>query len=162
MDLALLLMGLRGLHVPEAVSVWPLAPIWWVLVLLVAASLILSLFKKRPKKNPYPGIGLARLQHIRKAFRQHRSSATTCAELSCLLRQLALAHYPRQQVANLTGDAWLRFLDKTGQTQAFTQGAGRCLISAPYAASPELNLTQLFRLIRRWIKQLEHHAHDRI
>ena len=161
MDLDLLLIGLRQVHVPETVSFWPLAPIWWILLLLLIASIVLSVLKKRPKKNPYPAIGLAQLNRIRKASRQHRSSATTCAELSRLVRRLALAHYPRAQVAPLTGEAWLAFLDQTGRTQAFTQGVGRWLISAPYKAQPEVNLRQSFKLIRRWIKQLEHSVpHD--
>jgi len=154
MDLELLLLGLRGMAVPEPVSVWPLAPIWWVCLLLLMASMLVGLLKKRPQKNPYLALGLSELNTIRKAWRQHQSNAMACAQLSSLLRRLALAHYPRARVAALIGPAWLAFLDNSGRTQAFSQGIGRALICAPYEAAPEVNLAPLFKLTRGWIKAI--------
>ena len=37
------LAELRDIHLPEAVSLWPLAPGWWLLLALIAAVLGLSI-----------------------------------------------------------------------------------------------------------------------
>ena len=36
---------LRDLHLPDVVGLWPLAPGWWVLILLAAAGVVYFLFK---------------------------------------------------------------------------------------------------------------------
>ena len=51
---------------------------------------------------------------------------------SALLRRAALARYARAEVAPLCGESWLAFLDRSGRTSAFTGGAGRALVLAPY------------------------------
>ncbi len=42
--------------------------------------------------------------------------------LSRLLRRFALARFPRTMVAGLTGDAWLGFLDRIPDDNAFIPG----------------------------------------
>ena len=59
----------------------------------------------------------------REALRQ--LDAVDPGGISTVLKRTALAAWPREQVAALTGAAWLAFLDRTGRTTAFTDGAGR-------------------------------------
>ena len=49
-----------------------------------------------------------------------------------LVRRTALAVFPRETIAPLTGTAWLAFLDRSYGGDEFSQGAGRWLVSAPY------------------------------
>ena len=155
MDLELVLQGLRDIHIPEPVSIWPLAPIWWIILLLVLASIIYSLGKKAQQRLRYTDVALEALNEIRKQHRQHQSNAKTCAALSKLVRQIALATDERADVANITGQAWLSYLDDMGKTTEFTEGIGRTLLTSPYQKSPSVDVSKLFKFIRRWIKQTE-------
>ncbi len=73
-------------------------------------------------------------------------------ELSSLLRRVALARFGRRQVAGLTGEAWLIFLDKTGSTQVFTSGPGRIFITGPYQRQISVDIEKLYKLVKQWIR----------
>ena len=53
-------------------------------------------------------------------------------ELSELTRRTMLAYAPRDEVAGLTGDDWLQWLDQGMDDKPFSRGAGRILESLPY------------------------------
>jgi hypothetical protein len=57
---------------------------------------------------------------------------TLGAEVSELLRRTMLAYAPRAEVAGLTGDAWLEWLDRDLDQPRFREGAGRSLLELPY------------------------------
>ena len=73
-----------------------------------------------------------------------------------LLRRVALMRFARHEVAPLSGNAWLAFLDRTGGHGAFIQGAGSVLATAPYVCAHHINAVDndaLIALARQWIKQ---------
>jgi Ca-activated chloride channel family protein len=71
-----------------------------------------------------------------------------------LVRRTALAAFPRQQIAPLSGAAWLAFLDQSSVGTEFSRGAGRWLVSAPYAKTEpnDSQRPELIELTRRWIR----------
>ncbi len=77
------------------------------------------------------------------------------AQLSRLLRRIALLRFPGQTIAPLTGKDWLRFLDATGGNGGFCTGPGQVLAEGPYVRDlPEaLDTRALTALIRDWIKK---------
>ena len=70
------------------------------------------------------------------------------------MRRLALAHFPRTQVAGLVGDAWLQFLDRTGGDNQFSAGPGRALIRAPYRRTEAFEIEALLNVAEAWIKRV--------
>lgn len=112
----------KDLQMPDAVSWWPFAWGWWVVIiisLIAIAALIYLIVQHQQKKR-------AKKQAI-KLIHQLPASATTI-ELNQLLKQTMLSYYPRQQVAQLNGKAWLTFLleqlpaaKKTNFNQPLTQ-----------------------------------------
>jgi hypothetical protein len=71
-----------------------------------------------------------------------------------LVKRVALAAYPRDRVASLTGVAWLAFLDATCGTDDFTRGAGRVLKDAAYRKNAPHEPSELLKLadvVRHWI-----------
>ncbi|MBI2740455.1 MAG: DUF4381 domain-containing protein [Rhodospirillales bacterium] len=109
------LSNLRDLALPPEVSLWPPAPGWWIVAAAgVAAMAILSVATlARYRANAYRREALRQLDIVEPVG------------ISTVLKRAALAAWPREQVAALTGAAWLAFLDRTGRTTAFTGGAGR-------------------------------------
>ena len=137
---------------PEALSLWPPAPIWWVLVGVVLAWVLLAIVW---------GWRLYRGQAYRRAALAELASIQPHALelLPALLKRTALAGFPREQVASLSGKDWLSFLDRTSGTTAFTNGAGRLLLSLTYE-SKQPDPTEAARLIevaRGWIRR---HGHE--
>ena len=142
-------LALRDIHPPGPPPAWPPAPGWWVLVALAAAGLTaLSVrgwrawrarVRRRRILAELAGIG-ARAQ-----------GAALAAEVSALLKRVALARFDRREVAALTGPDWLAFLDRHGGRGGFTVGPGRVLAEGPYAPAPELEPQALLDLARDWI-----------
>jgi hypothetical protein len=147
-------LQLRDIHLPGAPAFWPPAPGWWLLAAMLLALLVwltlIALRRYRIRRQRRRVLSaLASLEH------QLASEGTpdALAHMSVLLRRLALMRFPRQHVAALTGNAWLRFLDESGGDGQFTQGPGRLLATAPYqrALPSDLDAARLVALLREWV-----------
>jgi hypothetical protein len=73
-------------------------------------------------------------------------------QLSQLLRRAMLAYASRDEVAGLTGQSWLEWLDRGLEGQPFTTGAGRLIGSLPYVRSEnsdaEINIVAVMDAVR--------------
>jgi len=125
---------LRGLHLPEPVGWWPLAPGWWVLLamLVIACGLLIRAWLRRRAHSAARRKALRQLEESRSAFAYHGNPVVLGAEVSELLRRAMLAYAPRSEVAGLTGEDWLAWLDRDLETPRFREGAGRSLLELPY------------------------------
>lgn len=142
------LAALRPLHPPAAIDWWPPAPGWWVLA--VALVLLGGLAWWRWRRTALRHAALAELRQLEQDVHE---DARLAAAVSQLLRRVALACFPRRQVAALTGEAWLRFLDAHARHGGFCSGPGRVLLTAPYAARCALDRAALLALARDWIRR---------
>ncbi|HMH14667.1 MAG TPA: DUF4381 domain-containing protein [Edaphobacter sp.] len=61
-------------------------------------------------------------RYRREALRE--LATTTPAQFSALLKRTALAAWPREKVASLSGDAWLQFLGDVAATESFRSPPG--------------------------------------
>jgi len=147
------LLQLRDIHAPLPPSIWPPAPGWWLLAALLLLLLVVATrwALRRWRYNRLRHRVLRQLQQMDPADR----GLVAC--VSMLLKQVALARFPQQQVAALNGQAWLEFLDRTGDTDRFVHGPGQVLASGPYSPDPpEQTLAQpqeLIRLGSAWVRK---------
>ena len=88
-----------------------LAPVGWCVLVLLLLWLGWR-FWKRWQANAYR----------REALRELGEIETAPERLPELLKRVALVAYPRAEVAELSGDAWLGFLDGTLGSTDFTSG----------------------------------------
>jgi hypothetical protein len=143
-------MPLRDIHLPEAIGWWPLAPGWWLLlgllVLLFIAVRWLVFYRRRRRLRR---LALRRLDEL-----STLTDAQLARSLSRLMRQAAISHFPHHEVAGLSGEIWLDFLDRPFDDQPFSSGAGRSLIDAPYRQMVAIDGVALISLCRRWLKKL--------
>jgi hypothetical protein len=146
---------LRDIHLPAAVSWWPPAPGWWLLLLVVLASLAAAFFWLRNyrRKNRYRRLALQQLQTLREQWQQQRDDNALAQAINRLLKQTALAAYPRQRVAALTGADWLLFLDSGLKQPRFSEPALRALASTYQATPPTISTTELFNASDYWIRR---------
>ena len=152
------LLKLKDIHLPPPVSFWPPAPGWWILALLFTLVLIfggLWLLRRHKRRKPITE-ALKMLKELQIQFEKAPDELALLRSLSQLLRRLALTFYTNEQVASLHGTAWLDFLDKTGKTKEFTQGAGKVLGTVLYQQKAELEIDALFPLVKKWISSPLH------
>jgi hypothetical protein len=95
---------LRDIAEPAAVSWWPLAPGWWVILAFVAIAIVFFTARifLQWKANAYRRAALRELETL-----------TTVTEIHQLLKRTAIAAFPRDQVASLSGQAWCDWLGRT-------------------------------------------------
>ncbi|MEO5794030.1 MAG: DUF4381 domain-containing protein [Rhodoferax sp.] len=147
-------LQLRDIHLPAAPGFWPLAPGWWAAIALLVLLLVgvaVLVWRRHQRKRAGRGV-LRELAALEAGFRQ-APSPDSLARISMLLRQIALAHFPRQTVSPLSGGDWLRFLDASGGRGRFTEGPGRVLSSLPYqrALPANLDVDALMALVHEWV-----------
>jgi len=149
------LAHLKDIHLPPAVSWWPLAPGWWGLLALFFMMLALAvyLYIRSQRKTSQEIIIDQSLQLFHQLQQQSLTPKALIMELSELLRRTAISLYGRDEIANLAGDDWLRFLNKQGATKAFTEGVGRALAEQPYRPEVDYNRKALLGLTDDWLKK---------
>jgi hypothetical protein len=146
---------LRDLHLPEAISWWPLAPGWWVLIALAAAALIylLRIYLRTRARGAARRHAMRELELLTSQFEQHHDAIVFSSAMSALLRRTMLAYAPRQDVAGLTGDAWLEWLDRDLDKPRFQSATGRKLLEMPYRRPDDnvaaIELVDVVALVRQ-------------
>jgi len=118
---------------------------WYVLFVLLALLLLWLLFRTihRWFANRYR----------REALRE--LALTTPDQFSALLKRTALAVWPRDQVASLSGDDWLKFLSEAAKLQSFQTAPGNQIENlALCTSSPSPEEEHALRTITaQWIRR---------
>ncbi len=154
---------LHDLAVPDRIAWWPPAPGWWFVIALLAvcAVAVCAIALMRWRRGAYRRAGLRLLDEIELSAQSSADRVRLMSSLSTVLKRVALAAYPRELVASLSGTEWMEFLDRTSPTVRFTTEPTNLLAKASY---DDTDLTHLdaaqFEIIceaaRRWIQT--HHA----
>ncbi|EGV16397.1 DUF4381 domain-containing protein [Thiocapsa marina] len=163
------LAQLRDWHLPDPIQWWPPAPGWWISAAVLLAVLFWvagARWRRHRRRGAAARSALRELAALRAAVRTDGDTRAFVAALSRLLRRFALARFPREKVAGLTGDAWLAFLDATGGGDGFRHGPGRALADLVYGANragdPPPNPDALAELAEAWIRANRRHARPAI
>jgi len=151
-------LPLRDIHLPDAVSWWPLPLGWWLLlVLLIVSGVLVVWWRRRQAAARVRAAALLEWQQLLEHFQQQRDELRLVQGLSILLRRVLLSYYPRAEVASLSGNAWLQYLDKVypaRQDGPFSSGVGRTLIDAPYQQQVGCDVLALHALCGEWLAAL--------
>jgi len=113
---------LHDFYQPAAPSWMPQTIGWYIvfgllgLLALWAAWHLLA----RWRHNRYRREALRELEH------------TDVSGIPVLLKRVALAAWPREEVAPLSGEPWLQFLETHGGKGAFAKDTGRLLVGLDY------------------------------
>jgi len=151
------LANLHDIVVPDPVPWWPPAPGWYalgVLLLVLLLSAGVALYRRR-RAARYRRAALVELATLRQAVRDPARRAGTLAALPVLLKRVALACWPRREVAALSGSGWWRLLDLSGGGDAFSKTQGETLGRVAYGREPAISDKQVKGLMRaagRWIR----------
>lgn len=143
---------LQDIHLPTAVSAWPLSWAWWLSLGLLLCAIAISIWTVTAwlKRTHITRLALKEL----KALQQQGVEITV---LQQFLKRVALSCFPRHEVAALHGDAWYLWLDKqanlTDKADNFSHNISHWQQGLYNAASiPQAQATD-FALCQRWLKQ---------
>lgn len=158
------LKDLADIHLPDPVSLWPPAPGWWVLGVVLLAILVYAVLcliahwrqQKRLRAALRELDGAHRTYHDARA---QGADANACGlaylqDCNTVLKRVALLHSPTDAVARLYGEAWLQFLDAQGDTQEFSRGAGRILGDGGYRPTFDGDVDAIHALCAEWIRHV--------
>ncbi len=156
-------LDLKDIHLPEPISWWPLASGWWLLLAcLVLLAVIVFFIKKVHKSKQLNREINIEIKKIKTQFRRTKNKYELAQSLSILLRRSSISFYSEKDIAGLTGEQWLAFLDDTtsetnGSSNAkkFQSKTGNALIVAPYlpkTSNFDFDAQALVRLCENWLK----------
>ena len=152
------LANLHPLREPAAIGWWPLAPGWWMLIALgvLALGILCYFLARRYRANAYRRQALAQLQDIQTHYHNYGADEgqlqSIASETNSLLKAVALRAFPTQDIASLSGETWLNFLNTTRGGQSTTSEFPSAFANAAYLADvPELDGESLHRAAKAWI-----------
>jgi hypothetical protein len=137
---------LHDLVLPTPVLWWPLAPGWYVLLVLLGLAVVWVSWRywKRWRANEYRREALRQLQQLQDA-----------PAIAILLRRTALTVVPRAEIAAKTGSAWADWL-ASHSPEAMAPEVHQLLSIGVYGRSgAEQDVSQLHEYAARWIAR--HH-----
>ena len=145
-------LPLKDIHLPAAIDWFPPAIGWWCVAIFIPLILYAAIQYYR-RYTRQTALKTANTLFI---TIQHSpvSNAQKLRAVSQLLRRVAMSLSTRQQVASLTGESWLAFLDSSLQNNGFSQGCGRALLDAPYRDTnpSDAQLAEILQLCNQWLR----------
>jgi len=152
-------LDLRDIHLPEAISWWPIAPGWWIIfagIILIITAIFIArriYLKKQLARDIH-----SELDNIKRQYKQTENKSQLAKSLSTLLRRANISYYPKTDSAGLIGSEWLAYLDSTmtasSTEKKFQSDIGKALLSAPYCpddANLDFDATKLIHLCESWL-----------
>ena len=158
-------LDLKDIHLPAPISWWPIATGWWLLLACMVLLIIIIYFSRKYYKSKQLNREInAEFALIKKRYWRTKNKSELARSLSVLLRRTSISLYSEKEVAGLTGENWLAFLDNTSKkqknansraTQKFQSDTGNALVVLPYL--PENNnydfdAQALISLCETWLK----------
>ena len=138
--------NLQDIVEPAAVSWWPMAIGWWVLLLLLLfIAMVVGCRRWRVWKAAA----------YRRAALRELNAAESSAEVSEILKRTALVAYPRETVAALSGDRWYDWLIATAGISAVDL-VRRSLTQGVFGAAAQSAPEDLRQFAAEWIRT--HHG----
>jgi Domain of unknown function (DUF4381) len=130
---------------PAPPSWVPQTTTWYVIFAIAGAAALYVAFRalRSWRRNRYRRAALEQL------------AVCSPESISDLLKRTALAAWPREKVAALTGTEWLKFLDQTSASNAFEREPGNRIeeIAVSGTAASADEESKLRKIASEWIRR---------
>jgi len=158
------LSQLADIHLPDPVSIWPLAPGWWFVIILILAGLCWLAFQSLQKFILNQRLQSAQ-RELEKAIQAYRETVSKkdsdenkagldyLYAVNAVLNRVALYTDPKRsrEIAKLTGKEWLDYLDQSFGGTEFKESAGKVLAEGQYRPVFIGEIEALYTLAQNWI-----------
>ena len=149
---------LKDIHTPDAIGLWPLAIGWYLIAAFLIAALVLVgvILWRRRQQNAYRRAALRECDDIEREITAGSDCRAAAIRIATLLKRTALSVFPRAEVAPLSGDAWILFLESKASEARFSIASSQLLVEVSFRQNPPDNQSDVVRLLdeaRRWIRK---------
>ena len=154
------LSQLKDIHLPGAPGLWPIAPGWWILLILLITVITVTIYLtiRYLRKNRYRKMATLQAENIINQFHlnQQVSDKTSSDKLYIeqaisLLKQVSLHRYPNDQIATLSANQCLHQLNQYCKKPVFPGEICRQLEHSLYTPQPTLDIPFFHQMMKEWI-----------
>ena len=146
------LSQLKDIHLPNAISDWPIAFGWWVLLILILLSIVAGLYFWRRYKiknaNKKAALHLLKRQYIQ--FKSDNDSHTFLQHSNQILKRYCLTQYPA--AVGLSGSAWTTFLTRHSKNSFFNKELTLAMSQGIYQTNCQYDADELYKACSDWLK----------
>ncbi len=144
-------LQLRDIHMPDAPSIWPLAPGWWVLIVLglLATYFLYKYWQKQHKKKQLIALMQQQLATIHDNYRVNKDKHKLAVAVSDLLKRFVRFVLKDSAATSLTGQQWIDYLNSKTDGDVFSQFT-LPLTQAQYVQSPEFDVPSLIAAVKNY------------
>ncbi|MEM7360810.1 MAG: DUF4381 domain-containing protein [Pseudomonadota bacterium] len=144
---------LRDVHLPDAVSWWPLAPGWWVagallLLILIASGLLL---RRHVQRNRYRKTALRELENSFSKWEIDQDTGTYLHRANEVLKRTLLHISPAREIARQSGNAWIELLQRHAKRE-LSEVTQQALAGEHYRPDPRADIDNVHPQLLGWIR----------
>ncbi len=148
------LAALRDIHLPAEISLFPSAPGWWILFVVIFTAITYLIYRIYQYQKAIRLLKPARIEIQRlRSIEPQQLNAHSIAKLSILLKRICLVYYPKQLVASLNGQAWFDFLNQ--QKTFFSNQDLELFNKTAYQAKPKIEQQHWLSILNASEKYIE-------
>jgi len=154
-------LQLRDIHMPADPGFWPLAPGWWLLIILALIGVYLLLKKLKHMRHKKHLIGLLQkqLQQLREDYNKHNNKHTLAIQISDLLKRFVRHILDDSNATALSGEAWLNYLNSRVGGDVFNEFEEE-LTQAQYRPDLDYDVSKLIAVVKNYFPTAIH-AHNK-
>jgi len=143
---------LKDIHLPHAISDWPMAFGWWALLILIVILISAGIyFWRRYKiKNANKKAALRLLALKYSQFKTNQDSQAFLQQSNEVLKRYCLKQYPAAN--SLSGLAWTDFLIRHSDKTFFNEELANAISKGLYQAQCKYNADELYTACKSWLK----------
>jgi len=150
---------LRGIQMPDAISWWPLAIGWWIVItlsLMIFGFLFFKLYQIK-QKNRYRKVAAKELKQLLSDWQGNQDTHYFLQNANTILKRIARRFHSSS--VNQSGIEWANTLNQLAK-QPLQQKVIQALCEDCYHAEPTSDILHLHSQLEQWIKthQGENHA----
>ena len=143
--------NLRGLNMPQAISWWPLAWGWWIVIAIIASVLLYALYRRYCylKANKYRGIAIKELQDSFIAWQKNADTHRYLHNANGILKRV-VRQFNQNSVSH-TGAAWSKTLNQFARNK-LPNNTLRALSEDCYKVNPQVDVMTIHNQLKQWLK----------
>ena len=145
---------LRDVHLPDAISWWPLAWGWWVLLVIVlcAVSVLVWQIKRSINKNRYRGLAITELESVIAQWREDDNSIAYLQSANSVLKRAVLHTSQDSSLTTTSGKTWVGLLHQWSP-KALSEVSQNALAYECYQPSCDTDINSVHTELVRWLKK---------